>query len=128
MAKAEPKMKENSESVEAFVRNVPDVQKRFDSFTLIELMKRKSGAEPKMWGSTIIGFGRYHYKYESGHEGDAPLYAFSPRNTSIVVYMSPEFDERESLLARLGKHKSSKGCIYIKKLQDIDLGILERII
>ena len=128
MAKAEPKMKQTTESVEAFIRKVPDQQKQSDSFAIIEMMKKKTGAEAKMWGPSIIGFGKYHYKYESGHEGDAPLAGFSPRHTAIVIYVSSAFDRRAELLGKLGKHKATKACIYIKKLQDIDFKVLEMIV
>ena len=88
-------------------------------------MAKWSGFEPKMWGPTIIGFGKYHYKYESGHEGDAPLAAFSPRKDSLVLYFATVFGNRDALLSQLGKHKSSKSCVYVKKLSDIDMKILE---
>jgi hypothetical protein len=102
--------------------------KRNDSFKLIEVFKSITGHEPKMWGPSIIGFGSYHYKYESGHEGDAPLAGFSPRKDSLVLYIAPEFEKREELLLQLGKHKSSKACVYVKKLDDIDIPILKKII
>jgi len=100
--------------------------KKADSFKLIELMTKWSGFEPKMWGPTIIGFGKYHYKYESGHEGDAPLAAFSPRKDSLVLYFATVFENRDALLSQLGKHKSSKSCVYVKKLSDIDMKVLEK--
>jgi hypothetical protein len=78
-----------------------------------------------MWGPTMIGFGKYHYKYESGHEGDAPLAAFSPRKDSLVLYFATEYENREVLLTKLGKHKSSKSCVYVKKLGDIDIEVLK---
>ena len=112
-------------SVTEFVNKVENEVRRNDSFKLIELFISITGFEPKMWGPTIIGFGNYHYKYESGHEGDAPLAGFSPRKDSLVVYFAPEFEDREVLLSQLGKHKSSKSCVYVKKLSDIDLKILE---
>ena len=90
--------------------------------------KNLTGDEPKMWGSSIIGFGSYHYKYASGHEGDAPLAGFSPRKDALVVYIANEFKDREELLSKLGKHKSSKACVYIKKLSDVDLAVLEKLI
>lgn len=115
----------SNSSVTEFVNKVENEVKRNDSFKLIEIFKSITGLEPKMWGPTIIGFGNYHYKYESGHEGDAPLAAFSPRKDSLVLYFAPEFENREVLLSQLGKHKSSKACVYVKKLSDIDLKILE---
>jgi hypothetical protein len=112
-------------SVTEFVNKVENEVKRNDSLKLIEIFKSITGFEPKMWGPTIIGFGNYHYKYESGHEGDAPLAAFSPRKDSLVLYFAPEFENREVLLSQLGKHKSSVACVYVKKLSDIDLKILK---
>jgi hypothetical protein len=112
-------------SVTEFVNKVENEVRRNDSFKLIEIFKSITGLEPKMWGPTIIGFGNYHYKYESGHEGDAPLAAFSPRKDSLVLYFASEFENREVLLSQLGKHKSSVACVYVKKLSDIDIKILE---
>lgn len=107
---------------------VTDEKKRNDAFELIRIIQKATGFEPKMWGPSIIGFGSYHYKYESGHEGDAPLAGFSPRKAeiSLYVYLTPE--DREELLSKLGKHKAAKGCIYIKKLSDIDTEILQKMI
>jgi hypothetical protein len=107
---------------------VTDETKRNDAFELIRITQKATGFEPKMWGPSIIGFGSYHYKYESGHEGDAPLAGFSPRKAeiSLYVYLTPE--DREELLSKLGKHKAAKGCIYIKKLSDIDTEILQKMI
>jgi len=122
---AKNKTTETSSSVTEFILKVENEGKRDDSFQLIEIFKSITGFEPKMWGPTMIGFGSYHYKYESGHEGDAPLAAFSPRKDSIVLYFATEFEDREVLLSQLGKHKSSKSCVYVKKLSDIDLKVLE---
>ncbi len=122
---AKNKTTETASSVTEFVNKVENEVKRSDSFKLIEMFKSITGFEPKMWGPTIIGFGSYHYKYESGHEGDAPLAGFSPCKDSIVLYFATEYENRERLLIQLGKHKSSKACVYVKKLSDIDLGILE---
>ena len=122
---AKNKTAETNSSVTEFVNKVENEGKRDDSYKLIEIFKSITGFEPRMWGPTIIGFGNYHYKYESGHEGDAPLAAFSPRKDSLVLYMASEFENREVLLSQLGKHKSSKACVYVKKLSDIDLKILE---
>ncbi|HEY5916377.1 MAG TPA: DUF1801 domain-containing protein [Chryseolinea sp.] len=122
---AKNKTAETNSSVTEFILKVENEGKRDDSFQLIEILKSVTGFEPKMWGPTIIGFGSYHYKYESGHEGDAPLAAFSPRKDSLVLYFATEFEDREVLLSQLGKHKSSKSCVYVKKLSDIDLKILE---
>jgi hypothetical protein len=122
---AKNKTTETNRSVTEFVNKVANEVKREDSFKLIKIFKSITGFEPKMWGPTIIGFGSFHYKYESGHEGDAPLAAFSPRKDSIVLYFATEYKNRELLLSQLGKHKSSKSCVYVKKLSDIDLKILE---
>lgn len=125
---AQNKMLENDASVEAFLLAVPDEKKRNDGFTLVKLFAETTGLAPKMWGESIIGFGSYHYKYASGREGDAPLLAFSPRKDNLVLYLSPEFEGREDLLRILGKHKTSKACLYIKKLQDIDMEALQEMI
>ena len=122
---AKNKTTETNSSVTEFVNKVENEVKRNDSFKLIEIFKSITGFEPKMWGPTIIGFGNYHYKYESGHEGDAPLAAFSPRKDSLVLYFAAEYENREVLLSQLGKHRSSKVCVYVKKLSDIDIKILQ---
>ena len=119
---------ETGNSVNAFINNVADQVKRNDSFRIIEIFKDVSGFEPKMWGPSIVGFGRYHYKYQSGHEGDAPLAGFSPRKDSIVLYFASDFKNRVQLLEKLGKHKTGKVCVYIKRLEDIDTMILEKLI
>ncbi len=127
MSKYKAKMIETSKSVSAFIKRLPDQQKQEDSFSLIEIMKKQSGFQPKMWGPSIIGFGRYHYQYESGHEGDAPLIAFSPRKAAIVLYIA-NFEKKEYMLKEFGKHKTSKACIYFKKLEDINVEILKKMI
>ena len=111
---------ETEESVADFIAAVDSETKRDDSFRLIELMRQASGHEPKMWGPSIIGFGRYHYKYNSGHEGDAPLIGFSPRKAAISLYVFSGLEEHRHLLDGLGKFKIGKACIYIKKLSDVD--------
>ena len=115
-------------SVNDFINSFVDKEeKKQDSFRLIELMRKWSGFEPKMWGPTIIGFGRYHYKYASGHEGDAPLLGFSPRKAAFSLYvLAPGNDNRE-LLGKLGKYKMGKACIYFKKLADLKLDTLEKL-
>lgn len=110
--------------INSFVENN---QKKADSFQLIELMTKWSGFEPKMWGPSIIGFGSYHYKYASGHEGGAPLIAFSPRKAAFSLYVFSPTEENKHLLEGLGKYKISKACIYIKKLSDINTNILEKL-
>jgi len=106
---------------------VDNEQKRLDSFQLIELMKKWSGFEPKMWGPTMIGFGSYHYKYASGHEGDAMLIGFSPRKAEFSLYVFAAVDNNKHLLENLGKYKMGKACIYFKKLSDLNLDTLEKL-
>jgi len=125
---AKNKTTETAESVIDFVKAVADETKRKDAFELIEIMQKATGFEPKMWGPSIIGFGSYHYKYDSGHEGDAPLLGFSPRKDAISLYLSSTFENKDELLSNFGKHKAGKGCIYIKKLSDIDIEILNQMI
>lgn len=124
---AENKTKQTEVNVTEFIQKVENQVKRKDSFILVDLFKSITGCEPKMWGPTIIGFGHYHYKYASGHEGDMPVAAFSPRKDSLVLYFSPEFGGRDLLLEKLGKHRASKGCVYVKKLDDINLSVLEEL-
>ncbi len=125
---AKNKTTETEQSVSAFINSVKDEIKRKDCFELIEILKKQTKLEPKMWGPSIIGFGSHHYKYESGREGDSPNIAFSPRASSIAIYLSGNFAERETLLAKFGKHKSDKGCVHIKTLTDIDKDILKKMI
>ncbi|MBO6185907.1 MAG: DUF1801 domain-containing protein [Chryseobacterium sp.] len=106
---------------------VDNEQKKTDSLQLIELMKEWSDSEPKMWGPSIIGFGNYHYKYASGHEGDAPVIGFSPRKAAFSLYVYSDTEKSKLLLPNLGKFKMSKACIYIKKLSDIDVSILKEL-
>jgi len=101
------------QDVTEFVNSVADEKKRTDSFKLIELMAGVTGLKPYMWGPTIIGFGNYHYKYQSGHEGDAPIAGFSPRKSAISLYLASKFAERDELLKQFGKYKSAVACVYI---------------
>lgn len=117
---AKNKTTETENSVIDFINTVENQQKRADSYKLLELMRDVSGYEPKMWGPSIIGFGSYHYKYASGHEGDAPLIGFSPRKAAISLYVFTGLDQHRHLLNDLGKYKAGKACIYIKKLSDIN--------
>ncbi|HPD53959.1 MAG TPA: DUF1801 domain-containing protein [Bacteroidia bacterium] len=118
---AKNKTEPTQASVERFIRTFANSeQKKKDSYELIDLMKKVSGHEPKMWGPSIIGFGSYHYKYASGHEGDAPIIGFSPRKAAISLYVYTGLDEHEHLLEGLGKYKIGKVCIYVNKLSDID--------
>lgn len=115
-------------SVTDFIREFADSeQKKADSFRLIELMREWSGWEPKMWGPTIIGFGNYHYKYASGHEGDAPVLGFSPRKSAISLYVYSPTEKSDAILPNLGPFKMGKACIYIKKLDDISLAVLKEL-
>ncbi|NCD70088.1 DUF1801 domain-containing protein [Mucilaginibacter agri] len=125
---AKNKTTENESSVTDFINAVADETKRADSFAIAELMEQQTGLPPKMWGPSIIGFGTYHYKYESGREGDAPLIAFSPRASSIALYLGSSFSSREQLLAKFGKYKSGKGCINIKGLADVNVDVLKQMV
>jgi hypothetical protein len=119
----------NDASVKDFINAVPDEIKQQDSFVLLELFSKITGEEPKMWGSSIIGFGQYHYKSErSKQEGDWPLVGFSPRKQNLTLYIMPGFADYAGLLDKLGKHKTSVGCLYINKLADVDLAVLEKLI
>lgn len=128
MAKTIAKTIENDNSVLEFIKTVPDEQKQKDSLKIIDIMKKESGFKPKMWGPAIVGFGSCHYKYESGREGDMPLIGFSPRKASLTLYLSSKFDNREELLKEFGKHKTSKACIYVKKLEDINIEVLKKMV
>jgi len=119
---------ETSLSVDDFINAVKEEAKRKDSLTLVQLIKKQTGLEPKMWGAGIVGFGKYHYKYESGHEGDSALVAFSPRAAAISLYLSGGFENRDELLEKLGKYKTGKGCIYVKTLEDINIKTLQKMI
>jgi hypothetical protein len=125
---AKNKTTETIASVSDFVNAVKDPVKKADSLAVIELMQSTTGFEAKMWGPSIIGFGSYHYVYESGREGDMPIVAFSPRSSGLVFYVSLQAEEREKLLVELGKHKTEKGCINIKKLEDIKIPVLKKLI
>ena len=125
---AKNKTTKTSKSVTTFINTIATKARRDDGFKIIEIMTAQTGLEPKMWGPSIVGFGSYHYKYESGREGDMPLVAFSPRSTAFVFYLSITFKDREILLKKLGKHKTGKGCIYINKLEDIDQIVLAKMI
>ncbi len=125
---AKNKTNETESSVSDFINSVDDEAKRNDAVELVKIMEKTSGFDAKMWGPSIIGFGSYHYKYASGHEGDAPLAAFSPRKAAISLYLHLPAEVREELLSKLGKHKSAKGCIYVKKLADIDVEILKKMV
>ncbi|MEM1245323.1 MAG: DUF1801 domain-containing protein [Acidobacteriota bacterium] len=122
------KTTENSASVRDFLAGIEDPQKRKDCRAVARLMKAATGKRPKMWGSTIVGYGRYHYKYESGREGDFFLTGYSPRKQNLTLYVMDGFDGSEDLLRRLGKHKTGKSCLYVKRLEDVDLEVLDELI
>ena len=124
----EPKTKPTEVSVEKFIEEIQQPQKKEDAYALLALFAEVTGEEAKMWGPSIIGFGKYHYRYASGHEGDAPLAAFSPRKTALTFYFMLPDGKREELLAKLGKHKTGKGCVYVNKLSDIDTAVLKEMI
>src|SRR5690606_13530147 len=128
MPPAKNKTVETTASVVDFLDTLADDAKRKDSLRLAEIIKAETGFEPRMWGTSIIGFGSYHYHYDSGREGDAPLVGFSPRKNEFALYLAQDFEEREELLRQFGKHKTGKACIYVKKLADINEGILKRMI
>ena len=125
---AENKTKPTKLSVAAFIDALTDQTKRADAKALVKLMQSATGEKPKMWGPSIIGFGSYHYTYESGREGDMPLAGFSPRKAATVLYIGAGFSDAEALLAKLGKHTTGKGCLYIKKLADVDQNVLETLV
>ncbi len=125
---AKNKTTETEASVADYVESIRDEKRRKDFSAIIDLISKNTGYEPKMWGPSIVGFGSYHYKYESGREGDAPLTGLACRSNAIVLYLVSVFDKREELLAKFGKHKTEKGCVYIQKPEDIDTGILIKMV
>lgn len=125
---ADIQTKVNNASVEEFLSTVANEQKRKDSFELVKIMKQVTKKQPKMWGPAIIGFGSYHYKYESGREGDMPQIAFSPRKQSLTLYIGVGDNSDSPLLKKLGKYSTSKVCLYIKKLADVDRNVLQELI
>jgi len=125
---AELKTKQNEASVEKFLNSVKDEKQRADSFEVLKLMKEVTKSEPKMWGTSIVGFGKYHYVYASGQEGDWPVTGFSPRKGKMTLYIMTGFDEKSDKMKKLGKYKTGKCCLYIKKLEDIDLSVLKDLV
>jgi hypothetical protein len=129
MANSELKTRPNEASVEGFLNGIADERKRKDSFTVLEMMKRLSGEEPMMWGPAIIGFGSRPLKFASGRDFDCPLIGFSPRKANLTLYITDcGFAKYDEVLAKLGKHKTSVACLYIKRLSDVDESVLEKII
>ena len=125
---AENKTKATTLSVAAYIDTLTDPTQRSDAKELVQLMQRASGEKPRLWGSSIVGFGTHHYRYDSGREGDMPLISFSPRKATLVLYSLLGNEEAKALLGKLGKHKTGKGCLYIKKLADVDRKVLETLI
>lgn len=125
---AEMKTKQTEASVEDFLNLIEDNQKREDCFEIVKMMKQVTKKEPKMWGPSIIGFGSYHYKYESGREGDSLQIGFSPRKQNITLYILLGVNHENPLLQKLGKHSTGKGCLYIKRLADVDKKVLQELI
>ena len=126
---AELKTKLNDGDVIAFLNSVENEQRKKDSFIVLEMMKDITGKEPKMWGASIVGFDQYHYVYASGREGDWMKIGFSPRKQSLTLYLNAGYEERiPETLEKLGKHKTGKGCLYIKKMEDVDTDVLREMI
>src|SRR5687767_439917 len=125
---AELKTKPTQASVKEFLNQIPDKERRDDCITVAKIMEEITGEKPKMWGPSIVGFGTYHYKYASGREGDWPISAFSPRKKDLTLYIMMGFDKRPELMKQLGKHSTSKSCLYIKRLSDIHIPTLKKLI
>jgi Domain of unknown function (DU1801) len=126
--KTELKTQVNEASVEGFLDSVTDEQARKDCLEILKMMKQVTKAEPKMWGASIVGFGSYHYKGASGREGDWFLTGFSPRKQNLTLYLNHGFDVHKDLLKKLGKYKTSMGCLYIKKLDEVDKKVLKELV
>ncbi|RKQ37283.1 DUF1801 domain-containing protein [Oceanobacillus halophilus] len=124
----ELKTKENDNSVLEFIEQVDNPKKREDAYKLLDIFTETTGHQAKMWGTSIIGFGSYHYKYASGHEGDAPLVGFSPRKANFSLYFATGDENRDKLLEEFGKHKTGKACVYINKIADIEVEVLKKLI
>lgn len=124
----EQKTKENDNSVMEFIEQVENPKKREDAYKLLEIFAETTGHPAKMWGTSMIGFGSYHYKYKSGHEGDAPLVGFSPRKAKFSLYFAPGDEKRDETLKSFGKHTTGKGCVYINKIDDINVEVLKELI
>lgn len=125
---ADPKTKKTDESVDAFLQSVPSEKKREDAYAILKLMQEVTGDAPAMWGSSIVGFGTYRYKYASGREGEWFLTGFSPRKQNLALYVMSGFDGYAELLGKLGKHKTGKACLYINKLEDVDMLTLRELV
>jgi Domain of unknown function (DU1801) len=125
---SEPKTKPTEVSAESHIAAITNEEQRNDALALVALMRRVTRQEPRMWGPSIVGFGSYHYKYSSGHEGDSALAGFAVRGRELVVYTEADFEGRDVLLAKLGKHKTGKVCVYIRRLANVDLTVLETLV
>jgi hypothetical protein len=125
---AENKTIENKASVSAFLNSIDDPRRRSDAKKVAAIMRRVTGKPPRIWGTSIVGYGKYHYKYASGREGDFMLVGFSPRKQNLAVYIMPGFDEFQALMKKLGKYKTGKSCLYLKNLEDINVNVLEKLI
>lgn len=125
---AQPKTQKNEASVEDFLNGVENDKKREDSFAILELMRDITGEEPAMWGTSIVGFGGYRYRYTSGREGEWPLTGFSPRKQNMALYIMSGFENYDTLLSDLGRYKTGKSCLYINKLEDVDIPTLRRLV
>ncbi|HJP90311.1 MAG TPA: DUF1801 domain-containing protein [Pyrinomonadaceae bacterium] len=125
---AELKTKATNESVEDFINRIPDEERRRDCFAIAGMMEEITGQKPKMWGASLVGFGSYHYKYASGHEGEWPITAFSPRKKDLTLYIMMGFEKHQDLMKQLGKHSTGKACLYIKRLSDIHVPTLKKLI
>jgi len=123
-----PRTRPTEVSAESYIAAIANEEQRSDAQRLVALMRKVTRQEPKMWGPSIVGFGSYHYKYATGHEGDSALAAFASRGRELVVYIEAEFEGRDVLLARLGEHRTGKVCVYIRRLADVDLKILEKLV
>ena len=125
---AEAKTKPTKASVTQFLNEIPDPARRADCFTVAQMMEEITGSKPQMWGESIVGFGSYHYKYASGQEADWPLMGFSPRKRDLTLYLMPGFQQHKDLMAQLGKHSTGVSCLYIKRLSDLHLPTLKKLI
>lgn len=125
---AENKTKPGKQSVAQFLNAIENTQRRSDAKKVATMMRKATGKRATLWGTSIVGFGKYHYKYDSGHEGDWALVGFSPRKQNLVVYIMPGFSEFPGLMKKLGKYKTGKSCLYLNKLDDVDEGVLEKLI
>lgn len=125
---AENKTKPNKASVATFIKGIEDKQKRSDVKKVVAMMREATGSRARMWGTNIVGFGRYHYKYDSGREGDFMITGFSPRKQALTLYVIPGFRHFESLMSKLGKYKTGKSCLYIRRLSDVDEKVLRQLI